>query len=158
MIAKKETKKPGNPLKKLSLFQKILLVLGLLVLIFTALPAVIIVLIGLLPSITVLLTDSKNATKLTVIGCFNLSGVFICLMNIFNQFDLDQAFSIVSNIFNLIIMLGAAAVGAIIYYELPNLFVMISKASSQHRLKVIDARLEKLSQDWAKNEENAENA
>ena len=154
MIAKKETKKPGNPLKKLSLFQKILLVLGLLVLIFTALPAVIIVLIGLLPSITVLLTDSKNATKLTVIGCFNLSGVFICLMNIFNQFDLDQAFSIVSNIFNLIIMLGAAAVGAIIYYELPNLFVMISKASSQHRLKVIDARLEKLSQDWAKNEEN----
>ena len=78
-------------------------------------------------------------------------------MNIFNQFDLDQAFSIVSNIFNLIIMLGAAAVGAIIYYELPNLFVMISKASSQHRLKVIDARLEKLSQDWAKNEENAEN-
>ncbi len=157
MIAKKENKKPGNPLKKLSLFQKILLVLGLLVLIFTALPAVIIVLIGLLPSITVLLTDSKNATKLTVIGCFNLSGVFICLMNIFNQFDLDQAFSIVSNIFNLIIMLGAAAVGAIIYYELPNLFVMISKASSQHRLKVIDARLEKLSQDWAKNEENAEN-
>lgn len=157
MIAKKENKKPGNPLKKLSLFQKILLVLGLLVLIFTALPAVIIVLIGLLPSITVLLTDSKNATKLTVIGCFNLSGVFICLMNIFNQFDLDQAFSIVSNIFNLIIMLGTAAVGAIIYYELPNLFVMISKASSQHRLKVIDARLEKLSQDWAKNEENAEN-
>lgn len=146
-ISKKDNSKQ-NPFKKLSWFQKSLMALGLLVLVFTTLPAVIVILIGLLPSITIMLTDSKNTQKLTIVGCFNLAGVFICLMNIFNHFDIGQAFSILGNIFNLIIMLGSAALGMVFYYELPNFFVMISKVSSQHRLKAIDAKLEKLAEDW----------
>lgn len=147
VISKKDNSRP-NPFKKLSWFQKALLALGLVVLVFTTLPAVIVILIGLLPSITIILTDSKNMPKLTIVGCFNLAGVFICLMNIFTHFDITQAFSILGNIFNLIIMLGSAALGMIMYYELPNFFVMISKVSSQHRLKAIDAKLEKLTEDW----------
>ena len=47
---------------KLSLAQKLLLIFGLVVLSFTALPTVIILLIGLMPTITTILTDSKNIT------------------------------------------------------------------------------------------------
>ena len=137
-----------NPFLKLSWFQKLLFFFGLFILIFTALPAVIVILIGLLPTITVILTDSKNTSKLTVVGCFNLAGVFICLFNIFNQFSVTNAFSILGNIFNMIIMLGSAALGVILYFELPNIFVMFSKLSSQRRLKNIDARLDKLAESW----------
>ena len=114
-----------SKLKKLNLFQKIILLLGLIILVLTALPAVVILIIGLLPTITIILIDPKNTNKLTMVGCFNLAGVFICLMNIFNQFNLNHAISILGNIFNIIIMLGAAALGMILYYELPNLFLLI---------------------------------
>ena len=107
--------------------------LGMFVLIFTTLPAVIVIFIGLLPTITVVITDPKNTTKLIVIGCFNMSGVFFCIMSIIDQFNLREAFFIVGNIFNLVIMLGSAALGAILYYELPNIFIALSKLSAQKK-------------------------
>ena len=129
MIKPLRTQQP--PKKKLNFLQKALLLLGLIILVITALPAIVIIIIGLLPTITVLLIDSKNVNKLTMVGCFNLAGVFICLMNIFNQFNLNHAITILGNVFNIIIMLGAAALGMILYYELPNLFLLISKAFAQ---------------------------
>ena len=45
-------------------------------------------------------------------------------------------------------MLGAAALGMIVFFELPNLFVSISRASAQRKLHNIDSKLEKLSTDW----------
>lgn len=137
-----------NPFSKLNRFQKLLLVLGIGLLAYHALPAVIVILIGLLPTLTILLTDPKNTLKLTIVGCFNLAGVFFCLMNIIHQFDLNQAFYILGNIFNLIIMLGAAALGVIIYYELPNLFLSVSRVNTVKRLTIINNKLQKLSDDW----------
>ena len=148
-IGKKISQK-DKPTIKLTLLQKLLLFICFVFLIFLAFPAVVIITIGLLPTITVLLTDSKNINKLTIVGCFNLAGVFICLMNIFTQFNLDQAFSIIGNIFNVIIMLSSAAFGVIVYYELPNLFIWISKTNTQRRLKAIDNKLQKLTDEWGK--------
>ena len=85
-----------------------------------------------------------------MVGCFNLAGVFICLMNIFSQFSVNHAITILGNVFNIIIMLGAAALGMILYYELPNLFLLISKASAQRRLHSIDSKLEKIAEDWGR--------
>lgn len=148
MIKPLRTQQP--PKKKLNFLQKALLLLGLIILVITALPAIVIIIIGLLPTITVLLIDSKNVNKLTMVGCFNLAGVFICLMNIFNQFNLNHAITILGNVFNIIIMLGAAALGMILYYELPNLFLLISKAFAQRRLRNIDNKLEKIADEWGR--------
>lgn len=147
-LPKKAKKPAANPLKKLSLIQKWLLLVGLFVLIFSTFPAVLIILIGLLPSITIIITDPRNTNKLTIVGCFNLTGVFICLSSLINQINIPGSFSVINNIFNLIIMLGCSAFGVILYYELPNFFVMMSKVSSQKRIKNIDNRLEKLALDW----------
>jgi len=133
---------------KLSWPQKFLLLLGLIVLSFAALPVVIILIIGLLPSITVILTNPKNMPKLMIVGFFNLSGVFVCMMNIYSQFASNHSINILDNVFNIIIMLGSAALGMILYFELPNLFVMISRASANRRLQNIDAKLEKISSEW----------
>lgn len=146
------SRKPGADFKgsyiRLSMLQKILLLIGLLIAIFTTLPVVVVLLIGLLPTFTVLVTDRSNTNKLIIVGCFNLAGVFIYLFHVINNFTVRDAFFILSDIFNLIIMLGSAGVGLIVYCEVPNLFIYLSKAAAQKRLKTIDASLAKLSDEW----------
>ena len=145
-----------NPLRsnkksglKLNFVQKILIFAGLLVVSFTVLPAVVILLIGLLPTITTAITDSKNINKITTVGCFNISGVMVCLNNIFGQLRSPNSFSIQGNIYTIVIMLSAAALGLILYHALPELFAYIFKNSAQHRLKTINTKLEKLKENWA---------
>lgn len=143
---KKNTK---TGLSKLNFFQKLLIFLGFMVVSFTVLPAVVVLFLGLLPTLTVVVTDPKNINKITTVGCFNIAGVMICLNSIFSQFNSGIEFSITNNIFNIVIMLGAAALGVFLYYVLPDLFAFIFKNSAQHRLKVINAKLEKLAENWA---------
>ena len=134
--------------KKSSLLKKIFIGLGLFLLILTSLPIVVILLIGLLPTLTILLTDPKNTQKAIIVGSFNLAGVFIYLVNILNSYSVRDAFFVFSDIFNLIVMLGSAALGLIIYAELPNLVIWIYKATAQKRLSNIESRLQKLALDW----------
>ena len=146
--SRKERFTTTNTKPVLSPTKKWLLFLCLFVIIVTTLPICVVLLIGMLPTITIMITDAKNTNKLIIVGGFNMAGVFIYLMNIINHFSVREAFFILSDVFNLIIMLGSAALGLVIYCELPNLFIFISKASSQKRLKQIDDKLEKLSQEW----------
>ena len=132
---------------KLTLMQKIMLVIGVLIAIFTTLPVMVVLLIGLLPTFTIMVTDRKNTNKLIIVGCFNLAGVFIYLFHVINNFTVRDAFFILSDIFNLIIMLGSAGLGLIVYMEVPNLFIYISKVAAEKRLKTIDSNLQKLAED-----------
>ena len=134
---------------KFKFFQKLLILLGLIIVSFTILPVVVILFLGLLPTLTVAVTDTKNINKITTVGCFNMAGVMICLNSLFNQFGSEFEFSILNNIFNIVIMLAAAALGVLLYYLLPDLFVFIFKNSAQHRLKTINSKLEKLTETWA---------
>lgn len=133
---------------RLSLIQKILLAVGLLIAILTTLPVMVVLLIGLLPTFTIMVTDKTNTNKLIIVGCFNLAGVFIYLFHVINNFTVRDAFFILSDIFNLIIMLGSAGLGLVVYMEVPNLFIYLSKVAAQKRLKTIDANLDKLAEDW----------
>ena len=128
--------------------KKIMLVFGVLIAIFTTLPVMVVLLIGLLPTFTIMVTDRKNTNKLIIVGCFNLAGVFIYLFHVINNFTVRDAFFILSDIFNLIIMLGSAGLGLIVYLEVPNLFIYISRIAAEKRLKTIDASLQKLAEDW----------
>lgn len=133
---------------RLNIFQKILLSLALLIAVITTLPVMVVLLIGLLPTFTVLITDKANTNKLIIVGCFNLAGVFIYLFHVISNFTIRDAFFIFSDIFNLIIMLGSAGLGLIVYLEVPNLFIYLYKIMSEKRLKTIDEQLDKLAQDW----------
>jgi hypothetical protein len=135
--------------KKFNYFQKFIVFLGFMIVAFTILPAVIVLFLGLLPTLTIVVTNTKNINKITTVGCFNIAGVMICLNNLFKQFNSGIDFSIRENIFNIIIMLASAALGVFLYYILPDIFAYIFKNSAQHRLKNINAKLEKLTQTWA---------
>ena len=142
-------KKNNTGLSKLNSLGKALVFLCLLFVGFTILPQVVIIVLGLLPTITIVLTETKNINKITTVGCFNVSGVMICLNSFIKQFSEKTPFSIGENITNVIIMLGAAGIGDSLYYILPDIFAIIFKNSAQHRLKTINAKLEKLQQSWA---------
>ena len=137
-----------NKQSKISGFQKVILFILLLFISFRILPAVVVLILGLLPTITIIVTDTKNINKITTVGCFNVAGIMICLNSLFNQFSSSAKFSITDNIHNIIIMLSAAALGMFLYYILPDIFIYIFKNSAQHRLKMINAKLEKLKESW----------
>ena len=90
----------------------------------------------------------KNINKLIIIGCFNLAGVFVYVFNVMRNYSVDNALFIFSDIFNIILMLGSAAIGLLVYYEIPLLFVYISRATNQRHIASIDARVEKLKEIW----------
>ena len=133
---------------KISGFQKVFWFILLLFVSFKVLPAIVVLFLGLLPTFTIVVTDTKNINKITTVGCFNVAGVMICLNSLFNQFSSSAKFSITDNIYNIVIMLSVAALGVFLYYILPDIFVYIFKNSAQHRLKIINAKLEKLKETW----------
>ena len=133
---------------KLNNTQKMLLLLMLIIALMTTLPILMVLLVGLLPTFTLMILDIKNVNKLIVVGCFNLSGVFVYMFNVLHNFSVDNALFIFSDVFNMILMLGSAAVGLVVYYELPQMFVYIAKSSNQKHITNIDARLEKLQETW----------
>ena len=137
--------------KSLSTARKSLLFIFLALMASSILPAIIVILIGLLPTLTILFVDPKNSAKLVIVGCFNLSGLFVYLINLINRFNMDGAFSILGDVFNMIIMLGSAALGFLVYYEMPNLFAYVAKNSAQRRLVRIDKELTKITEDWGDN-------
>ena len=137
-----------NKQSKVSGFQKVFWFTMLLLISFKVLPAVVVLFLGLLPTFTIVVTDTKNINKITTVGCFNLAGIMICLNSIFTQFTSAAKFSILANIHNIIIMLSAAALGMFLYYILPDIFVYVFRNSAQHRLKIINTKLEKLKETW----------
>ena len=139
-------KKTATPAAKRT--KRWILITLLLITIIIMLPFTIILLIGLLPTITLLITDPKNSPKLVTIGCFNMAGVFIYLLHVINRYSMDGAIDIVSDVFNLIIMLGSAGIGLILYCELPNLFIFFAKISAGKRMNVIDKKLADMAEEW----------
>ncbi|MBP3346598.1 MAG: hypothetical protein J6L86_06195 [Alphaproteobacteria bacterium] len=139
-------KKTATPAAKRT--KRWILITLLLITIIIMLPFTIILLIGLLPTITLLITDPKNSPKLVTIGCFNMAGVFIYLLHVINHYSMDGAIDIVRDVFNLIIMLGSAGIGLILYCELPNLFIFFSKISAGKRMNVIDKKLADMAEEW----------
>lgn len=132
----------------LSVSRKILLFFFLGILAIITLPAFLLLLIGLLPTITILITDTKNVYKLIIVGAFNLAGVFMYLIGVLSEFTFEHTLAVLSNIFNLVIMFGSAAIGFIIYMEIPNLFLFLHKISAKRRLANIESKLAKLTEEW----------
>lgn len=145
---KKELTKQPFSISRISQPKKIIFLGLLLLATLITLPFTIVLLIGLLPTLTLLITDPKNSQKLIIIGCFNMAGVFVYLLYVISNYADGNVFNIVHDIFNLIIMLGFAGLGLILYCELPNLFIFFSKISAQKRLANIDDKLKDLAEEW----------
>ena len=145
---KKKSANFSKSFKSLSLARKVLLFVFIAIVASSFLPAIIVLLIGLLPTLTVMFVSPKDSAKLIIIGCFNVAGLFIYLVNVLNKMTFDENIFLFGDVLNMLIMLGSAALGFVLYYEMPNLFAFITKISSQKRLIYIAKQLKKISEDW----------
>lgn len=145
---KKNTIHLGKSFKRLNRFQKGILLLSLILLAFSSFPIVLVLVIGLLPTITIMITDRQNYDKQLIIGCFNIAGVFFYLFSILSNFSVNHAVSIASDIFNLMVMLGSAGIGLVLYNEIPNIYVSFVRTSHSKRVDKINERLGKLAEEW----------
>ena len=140
--------KPRHFFSSLSRTQKIMLLALIPVAGFSILPVIFVLLIGLLPTLTIMITDGGNSNKLAIVGCFNVAGAFIYLFDMIENYGAPISEGINGNVFNLIIMLGSAAFGILVYKELPSLFIAMYKSSAQKKLKNIEDRLTEISEIW----------
>ena len=138
----------GKSFRKLNLFQKAALIILFILICIISFPIVLILIFGLLPTLTILFVDKKNYDKQLIVGCFNIAGVFFYLFGVVNKFSVGQQNDIADNIFMTILMLGSAALGLVLYNELPNFYAYLYKIISTRKIDKINTRLEKLKEDW----------
>ncbi len=138
----------GKSFRKLNLFQKAALIILFILICIISFPIVLILIFGLLPTLTILFVDKKNYDKQLIVGCFNIAGVFFYLFGVLNKFSVGQQNDIADNIFMTILMLGSAALGLVLYNELPNFYAYLYRLVSTRRIDKINTRLEKLKEDW----------
>ena len=115
-----------------------------------SLPTVMLVFFGLLPSIVAWIidrTEQKYATA-CVFG-LNFSGLFPFLMEIwFEDHSLDAAMRILTDVFDLMIIYGAAGFGWMLYVALPPFVTTFLSVMSEHRVTVLKENQANIIEEW----------
>lgn len=147
-MAKKE--KAVKTAKKMNKGQIHLVIMAFVVICGTFLPFTILIGVGMLPTFVSYIVE-KKATKMRVltIGAMNFAGFspfFIELL--FSKRNFDDAFSIISDPMNIIIMYVAAAVGYMIDWAATTLLNNILYDRGVKRKKYIENRQKEFTDRW----------
>ena len=111
------------------------------------------VLFGLLPSIVAGIFDRGEQKYATfcVFG-FNFSGLFPSLMEIwFDNHSIDAAVEIMTNVFDLFIIYGAAAFGWMVFMTFPPVITTFLSAMSDRRLEELRETQKTIIEEWGEN-------
>ncbi|MBI3516955.1 MAG: hypothetical protein HY060_23235 [Proteobacteria bacterium] len=120
-----------------------------LVLIF-ALPTVILMVLGLLPTIVAWFVDRRDEKYAAYcVGGFNLSGVIPYLFVLWAGGDTMHALSkILTNPFAWLVMFGAAAIGWLANYWAPQVTMRIRRARDRGEAARLRKRQEQILEEW----------
>ena len=115
-----------------------------------SLPTVMLVFFGLLPSIVAWIvdrTEQKYATA-CVFG-LNFAGLFPFLLEIwFEDHSLDAAMRIMTDVFDLLVIYGAAGFGVMLYMALPPFVTTFLSVMSEHRVTVLKDNQANIIEEW----------
>jgi len=118
--------------------------------IIVSFPTVMVLFVGMLPTLVAFLidrTDEKFATF--CVGGVNFSGVFPQLMDLWNgDHSIAAALSILSDVFIIATMYGAAAFGWMLFMSLPPVVASVLNVLSQTRLAALRAIQRDLVEEW----------
>ncbi len=118
-----------------------------------SLPTVMLVFFGLLPSIVAWIIDRSEQKYATacVFG-LNFSGLFPFLMEIwFEDHSLDAAIRIMTDVFDLMLIYGAAGFGWMLYMALPPFITTFLSVMSEHRVTVLKENQAGIIEEWGEN-------
>ena len=115
-----------------------------------SLPSMILILFGMMPSIFAWIIDKseKKYAMFSVLG-MNLSGLLPYLMDIwFQDHTTEAAISILSNLFDLMVIYGAAIFGWILYVSLPPVIITFLIVISDRRIVLLESNQRKITKEW----------
>jgi hypothetical protein len=127
---------------------------GAVILLGLAMPfmlgSVILLLAGLVPTYIAYMTDDDpEKTGATSVCAMNLAGIFPFLMDLWAKGQTPaNAFYILKEPNNWLVILGAAAVGQLIIYAIPQAIATMSLTHADGRIKTLRKNLDLLKESW----------
>jgi len=120
------------------------------VIVLMSLPTVMIIIFGLLPSFVAYIIDRKKGKHAAFcVGGINLCGVFPYMLQLWTgENSIDEAVNILTDVFALVVMYGAAAFGWMIYQSLPPIITTFMTVIAQHRVATLRASQRDLVEEW----------
>lgn len=144
---------PAEPQKKRGKARMSLLI-GLFVCIlglqFLMLPTVMLAFFGMLPTLVALIVDrSTEKYAMFCVGGFNLCGVVPYMLDLwFGVHSVGAAYDLITNVFNIAVMYGAAAFGWVIFVFVPPFISSVLAALEERKVSSLRARQRSLIEEW----------
>ena len=129
-------------------------VLGLAVifvlLVMVALPTVLLLIVGMLPTIVAWLVDrTKQKYATFCVGGLNACGVFPYILDLWTGTHTPAAaFGILTDVFALAIMFGTAAFGWMMYSSIPPVIVSVLTVMAQRRIAQLRTNQRRIIEEW----------
>ena len=113
-------------------------------------PTIILVLIGLVPTLVELFTDDDpNHASTAAVGALNFAGLSPFLIDLWLKGQtIDSAFHIMGESSFWLFGLGAAGIGKLIVFAVPQAMMLLTFSSYEIRLKGLRQNLEQLKTTW----------
>ncbi|HEY9081555.1 hypothetical protein [Magnetovibrio sp.] len=138
-----ERRKRGR--SNLTWFLLILTFLGVL-----AGPTMVVLCLGMLPTLVALLTDrSKQKSNSLCVGSINFIGVFPYIMGLWSGInDFNASLVIISDFFNLLVMYSAAAFGWFLFLTMPSIISSFVLVLQQRKVAQLRGEQKDLIDEW----------
>jgi hypothetical protein len=123
----------------------------LILLIMVALPTMIILFFGMLPSVVAFIVDrSARKSQAICVGSMNFAGVFPSLMKLWvdTENSYEAATEIFSDVFIIALMYSAAAFGYLMYMVIPPMVTTFLNVMAQRRIALLRAAQKKIISEW----------
>lgn len=136
---------PGRAMRK-----AMWILLCLVALLVISLPTVLLLLFGMLPTIVAWVIDRSQQKYATFCVCgMNFSGVFPFLSDVwFKDHSTDAAVRILTNVFDLMVIYGAAAFGWMMFIAVPPVITQFISAMLQKRVATLREQQQKIIEEW----------
>ena len=129
-------------------------------LVIVAMPTVILMFFGLLPTMAAFLTDkTKQKTTTFCVGAMNFAGLFPYLYDLWGGANsLGTAIEMLANVFSLFVIYGAAGFGLLIFNWIPPIIGSFLSTVNERRMKVLRKRQRQLVEEWGDDVGESEHA
>ncbi len=117
---------------------------------FLFLPTVLLITVAMLPTAVALVVDrSSSRTGWLCVGGLNFAGLTPALFDLwFDGHTLENATAIMGDVFNIMLIYGAAAMGWMIFMTTPQIIAAFMQMTSDHRVAKLKAQQQQLVEDW----------
>jgi uncharacterized membrane protein len=113
-------------------------------------PTIILITVGLLPTLVSLFTDTdRDKSSTAAVGAMNCAGIAPFMIDLWLKgHTVDHVFQILSDGLTWVVILGASAIGKFIVFAIPEAMAVMTFARYEARLKVLKKNLEELKTAW----------